>query len=127
MEKFEFRKDENGLWNKNIKPEDMSDLKVDIEKRSRKIESRNDLDFKEKGEDFQKIEKKDEEEFETITELRLMIDMMKKDPATDPLVLQKIEEELAEEIQKREELEPQVLEKEDEASFALQKKKNLLN
>lgn len=127
MENFEFRKDEDGLWNKNIDSKDISQFKLDTQEYTEEQEAKNNLDFKRKGHILKNIEEVDEKELETITELRLMIDMMKNDPTADPEVLKKMQEELAIEMQKREELEPRVLEKEDEASFALQKKKNLLN
>ncbi|HRH30640.1 MAG TPA: hypothetical protein PK886_01045 [Candidatus Paceibacterota bacterium] len=127
MENFEFRKDEDGFWNKNIDSKNLHEAKLDIKEHVEKQEFKNNLDFKRKGHIFKNIEEVDEKELETITELRLMIDMMKNDPTADPEVLKKMEEELVEEKQKREILEPRILEKEDDASFALQKKKNLLN
>ena len=127
MENFEFRKDGDGLWNKNINSEKLKDIKIDTDEKMRGVENTNNGLYRKRANVFSVIEKIDEKELETITELESIINMMKNDPTSDPKVLKKMQEELIEEKQKREILEPRVLEKEDEVRFALEKKKNLLN
>ncbi len=127
MENFKFSKDEDGIWNKNKDFNELQDIKIETDEKMRSAERQNKNLFRKKENVFSVIEETDEKLLQTITELRLMIDMMKNDPATDPKVLSAMQEELAIEMKKREELEPRVLEKEDEANFALQKKNNLLN
>ena len=127
MENFEFRKDGDGLWNKNINSGKLKDIKIDTDEKMRGVENTNNGLYRKRANVFSVIEKIDEKELETITELESIINMMKNDPTSDPKVLKKMQEELIEKKKKREILEPRVLEKEDEVRFALEKKKNLLN
>lgn len=127
MENFEFRKDEDGLWNSKLNADKLKEHKIYADEKIRESEFDNNVNLRRKGRLFENIDNFDDKEHETVNALEEMIHMMKMDPSTDPEVLKKMEEEFAEEKQKREILEPRVLEKEDEVRFALEKKKNLLN
>jgi hypothetical protein len=122
-----FLRNEDGVWNSKLNPEELKEHQIFADEKIREAEFDNNLNLRRKGRLFENIDNFDDKEHETVSALEEMIHMMKMDPSTDPEVLKKMEEELAEEKEKRETLEKIILEAEDTASLALQNKKNRAN